>query len=105
MAARTATAYSPQKAQRELEDLQLVLRAANGDGEAMDSLTRIASEVLPKGSSTALAGESRELEESGSSLYFAFLLALLGSMAAYTCLLYTSPSPRDGATSRMPSSA
>jgi multidrug efflux pump len=46
-------------------------------GEAMDSLTRIASEVLPKGSSTALAGESRELEESGTSLYFAFLLALL----------------------------
>ena len=46
-------------------------------GEALDSLTRIANEVLPKGSSTALGGESRELEESGSSLYFAFLLALL----------------------------
>jgi multidrug efflux pump len=46
-------------------------------GEAIDSLNRIANEVLPKGSSTALAGESRELEESGSSLYFAFLLALL----------------------------
>ena len=46
-------------------------------GEALDSLTRIANEVLPKGSSSALAGESRELEESGSSLYFAFLLALL----------------------------
>ena len=46
-------------------------------GEALDSLNRIANEVLPKGSSTALAGESRELEESGSSLYFAFLLALL----------------------------
>jgi multidrug efflux pump len=46
-------------------------------GEAMDSLNRIANEVLPKGSSTALAGESRELEESGSSLYFAFLLALV----------------------------
>jgi multidrug efflux pump len=46
-------------------------------GEALDSLTRIASEVLPKGSSTALAGESRELEESGSALYFAFLLALV----------------------------
>ena len=27
------------------------------------------------------------------------------SMDGYTCLLYTSPSPRDGATSRMPSSA
>jgi len=46
-------------------------------GEALDSLTSIATEVLPKGSSTALAGESRELEESGSALYFAFLLALV----------------------------
>ena len=46
-------------------------------GAAIDSLHRIAAEVLPKGSSTALAGESRELEESGSSLYFAFILALV----------------------------
>ena len=27
------------------------------------------------------------------------------SLAVYTCLLYTSPSPRDGLLSRMPSSA
>ena len=27
------------------------------------------------------------------------------SLLYYACLLYTSPSPRDGATSRMPSSA
>jgi multidrug efflux pump len=46
-------------------------------GQALDSLTRIANEVLPRGSSTALTGESRELEESGSALYFAFLLALV----------------------------
>ncbi len=46
-------------------------------GQAIDSLGRIADEVLPRGSSTALAGESRELEESGSSLYFAFILALV----------------------------
>ncbi|HEX2611719.1 MAG TPA: efflux RND transporter permease subunit, partial [Gemmatimonadales bacterium] len=46
-------------------------------GEALDSLNRIAAEVLPKGSGTALSGESRELEESGSALYFAFLLALV----------------------------
>ncbi|HJR51354.1 MAG TPA: efflux RND transporter permease subunit [Gemmatimonadales bacterium] len=46
-------------------------------GAAIDSLNRIAAEVLPEGSSTALAGESRELEESGSSLYFAFGLALV----------------------------
>ena len=29
----------------------------------------------------------------------------LGVHAVQSCLLYTSPSPRDGATSRMPSSA
>jgi multidrug efflux pump len=45
-------------------------------GEALDSLTRVARAVLPRGSSTALAGESRELKESGSALYFAFLLAI-----------------------------
>ncbi|HEU5050520.1 MAG TPA: efflux RND transporter permease subunit [Gemmatimonadales bacterium] len=46
-------------------------------GEALDSLSAVAAEVLPRGSSTALAGESRELEESGSALYFAFGLALV----------------------------
>jgi multidrug efflux pump len=46
-------------------------------GEALDSLERIAKEVLPSGSTTALAGESRELRESGTALYFAFLLALI----------------------------
>ncbi len=46
-------------------------------GQAIDSLSRIAEEVLPRGTSTALAGESRELEESGASLYFAFILALV----------------------------
>lgn len=45
-------------------------------GEAIDSLRALATEVLPAGSSTALTGESRELEESGTALYFAFLLAL-----------------------------
>ncbi|HEX2450873.1 MAG TPA: efflux RND transporter permease subunit [Gemmatimonadales bacterium] len=46
-------------------------------GEALDSLNRVAAEVLPRGSTTALAGESRELEESGGALYFAFVLALI----------------------------
>jgi len=45
-------------------------------GEALDSLRRISAEVLPSGASYRLAGESRELEESGASLYFAFVLAL-----------------------------
>ena len=46
-------------------------------GQAIDSLRAAAAEVLPSGSSTALAGESRELEESGGALYFAFGLALI----------------------------
>jgi len=46
-------------------------------GQAIDSLNAVAAEVLPAGSSTALAGESRELEESGNALYFAFVLALI----------------------------
>ena len=35
-----AVAKTPQKAQRELEDLQLVLRARNGDNLALDALIR-----------------------------------------------------------------
>ena len=46
-------------------------------GEAIDSLDRASQQVLPAGSSTALAGESRELRESGGALYFAFGVALL----------------------------
>ena len=37
-------------------------------------------------------------------LVFNGILALVALLNMY-CLLYTSPSPRDGATSRMPSSA
>jgi multidrug efflux pump len=46
-------------------------------GAALDSLHRVAEDVLPAGSTIELAGESRELEESGSALYFAFALALI----------------------------
>ena len=46
-------------------------------GEALDSLEAAAAEVLPRGSTTALAGESRELQESGNALYLAFILSLV----------------------------
>jgi multidrug efflux pump len=46
-------------------------------GEALDSLDRLARHVLPPGSTTALAGDSREFKESGGALYFAFGVALL----------------------------
>ena len=62
MAVRYATAAkSPQKAQRELEDLQLVLKARNGDGAALDALIRrYTSFVRLKASSYFLVGGDGE---------------------------------------------
>jgi RNA polymerase sporulation-specific sigma factor len=68
MSARTATAtQTAQKAQRELEDLQLVLRARNGDGAALDALMRrYAGFVRLKASSYFLAGgDSDDLIQEG----------------------------------------
>ena len=65
MAARSATAA--QKAQRELEDLQLVVRARNGDGAALDVLIkRYTGFVRLKASSYFLAGgDSEDLIQEG----------------------------------------
>ncbi|MDX6369476.1 MAG: polymerase sporulation-specific sigma factor [Gaiellaceae bacterium] len=65
MAARPATAA--QKAQRELEDLQLVMRARNGDGGALDVLIRrYTGFVRLKASSYFLAGgDSDDLIQEG----------------------------------------
>ena len=58
MAARTATATkTPEKAQRELQDLQLVLKARNGSQTALDQLLRrYQGFVRLKASSYFLAG-------------------------------------------------
>src|SRR5213594_5251463 len=65
MAARPATAA--QKAQRELEDLQLVLKARNGDDHARDTLVyRYTGFVRMKASSYFIAGgESEDLIQEG----------------------------------------
>src|SRR5215831_4566203 len=68
MSARTAAApRSQQKVQRELEDLQLVLRARNGSQEALDGLMRrYAGFVRLKASSYFLAGgDSDDLVQEG----------------------------------------
>jgi RNA polymerase sporulation-specific sigma factor len=68
MSARTATAaQTAQKAQRELEDLQLVVRARNGDELALDNLLRrYTSFVRLKASSYFLAGgDSEDLLQEG----------------------------------------
>jgi RNA polymerase sporulation-specific sigma factor len=68
MAVRHATApKSPQKAQRELEDLQLVLKARNGNQAALDALIkRYTSFVRLKASSYFLVGgDSDDLIQEG----------------------------------------
>ncbi len=46
-------------------------------GEALDSIDAVARQLLPPGTTTALAGESREYKESGNAIYFAFVIALI----------------------------
>jgi RNA polymerase sporulation-specific sigma factor len=68
MAGRTAQALrTPQKAQQELEDLHLVLRARNGDSGARDQLIRrYTGFVRMKASSYFLAGgDSEDLVQEG----------------------------------------
>jgi RNA polymerase sigma-H factor len=68
MAARPAHhVHSPARAQRELEDLQLVMRARNGDSAALDGLIRRYSGfVRLKASSYFLAGgDSEDLIQEG----------------------------------------
>lgn len=68
MAARVATAAQiAQKTQRELEDLQLVIRSRNGDSSAMDTLMRrYTGFVRLKASSYFLAGgDSDDLIQEG----------------------------------------
>ena len=68
MAARPAHhVHSPARAQRELEDLQLVMRARNGDSSALDGLIRRYSGfVRLKASSYFLAGgDSEDLIQEG----------------------------------------
>ncbi len=68
MVARPASAaQNAQKAQRELEDLQLVMRSRNGDGEALEQLLRrYTGFVRLKASSYFLAGgDSEDLVQEG----------------------------------------
>ena len=61
MPARSAPAYSAQRQQRELADLQLVVRARNGDQAALDALMRrYTGFVRLKASSYFLAGGDAE---------------------------------------------
>ena len=84
-------------------------------------LEKIREEMEPKvlnlvqehpGMSHEFVGEGRERRESFAALKLGGVIIILGIYAmlaipfkSYSCLLYTSPSPRDATLSRMPSSA
>ena len=67
--------------------------------------------ILGKGIAAYLAKEGAKVvvldrsEEAGKALVDSIKAEGNEAMFLYTCLLYTSPSPRDYAASRMPSSA
>ena len=69
--------------------------------QAIDHLEKAHDLIKPI---TGLSTLAKDIQEKAHRLkHKHFTVALFGAFSA--CLLYTSPSPRDGATSRMPSSA
>ena len=54
-----------------------------------------------------IGSNMNEVEINGKSVLFSYETPVAGycEQGAFSCLLYTSPSPRDLSTSRMPSSA
>ena len=69
----------------------------------MTKTLKVVSDFEPAGSQPEAINNLVSGLEDG--LLHQTLLGVTGSGKTYTCLLYTSPSPRDLSTSRMPSSA
>ena len=68
----------------------------------------IASKITPKTKAIVVAhlmGGRNELDEISEIARAHNVLLIVDCAQSFTCLLYTSPSPRDLSTSRMPSSA
>ena len=79
------------------------LSVSFGHGESEVRAVKNVSLTIERGETVALVGESG----SGKSVTALSMMQLLPYPFAHHpgCLLYTSPSPRDGLLSRMPSSA
>ena len=69
------------------------IRITNADDDAVEGLD------------VDVDGYTAEEGRTTTPAYMGQFSATTGSSVSYTCLLYTSPSPRDYAASRMPSSA
>ena len=75
-----------------------IIRRAVENGESIRSLTDRMIDALHEDADAL--GIERPTHEPRATEFIPQMLAMIG-----TCLLYTSPSPRDLSTSRMPSSA
>ena len=91
----------------DLSLLQLLDRAKVGDSGAFGELFESAKDELRRRLRAELLPFDRDLFGLDDVVQEVFVKALpaLASAKARTCLLYTSPSPRDKRQSRMPSSA
>ena len=74
--------------------------------QTFESLRHLTIEETYELSESLLKGSSDDIKsELGDLLLHIVFYAKIGSEQSSFCLLYTSPSPRDGLLSRMPSSA
>ena len=78
--------------------------ADDTDADASSSLT--VTQIAVTGGSDSAVSSGSSYNSSGTSIVGTYGTLIVGADGTYSyCLLYTSPSPRDGLLSRMPSSA
>ena len=83
---------------------RLILAEAEAKGSNLHDLADYAAvQINDTHPSMVIPELIRLLQEKGILMDEA--IEIVSKVCAYTCLLYTSPSPRDLSTSRMPSSA
>ena len=85
-----------------------LLTSFAGESQARMRYTYFASVAKKEGYEqiSAIFTETADQEKEHAKRMFKFLEGgMVEITASYPCLLYTSPSPRDGLLSRMPSSA
>ena len=76
----------------------------NDDTDADDSASLTVTQIKKSGGSNSAVSSSTTYSN-GTSVTGTYGTLVIGADGSYTCLLYTSPSPRDQRGSRMPSSA
>ena len=77
------------------------------DTDVDDSHALTVTAITPSGGSTSTVTEGSTHSSGGTTVTGTYGTLVIGADGSYTytCLLYTSPSPRDRQKSRMPSSA